>query len=144
MNPNNSRVQNESATSPWQMPAKCGCRTLSSEMRKSALSTISSPQIYTSASSQTEMSSTALGKSVNNLIITTHLLFNRISITCACSMHLALFPLDEQTCTLDIASCERLYNSLINLLKIRANKSLSSKMFLKLFYLMKWKSMKIC
>ena len=30
----------------------------------------------------------------------------RISITCACSMHLALFPLDEQTCNLDIASCE--------------------------------------
>jgi len=28
----------------------------------------------------------------------------RISITCACSMHLALFPLDEQTCNLDIAS----------------------------------------
>ena len=32
--------------------------------------------------------------------------FFRISITCACSMHLALFPLDEQTCNLDIASCE--------------------------------------
>ena len=30
----------------------------------------------------------------------------RISITCACSMHLALFPLDEQTCSLDVASCE--------------------------------------
>ena len=30
----------------------------------------------------------------------------RISITCACSMHLALFPLDEQTCTLDVASCK--------------------------------------
>jgi len=28
----------------------------------------------------------------------------RISITCFCSMYLALFPLDEQTCKLDIAS----------------------------------------
>jgi len=28
----------------------------------------------------------------------------RISITCACPMHLSLFPLDQQTCTLDIAS----------------------------------------
>merc|ERR1719189_2036087 len=28
----------------------------------------------------------------------------RISITCACAMHLALFPLDEQTCDLDVAS----------------------------------------
>ena len=27
-------------------------------------------------------------------------------MTCACSMHLALFPLDEQTCYLNIASCE--------------------------------------
>ena len=38
--------------------------------------------------------------------MTTHISNGRISITCACSMHLALFPLDEQTCTLDIASCE--------------------------------------
>ena len=30
----------------------------------------------------------------------------RVSITCACSMHLALFPLDEQKCDLDVASCE--------------------------------------
>ena len=29
----------------------------------------------------------------------------RISLTCFCSMYLALFPLDEQTCNLDIASC---------------------------------------
>jgi len=28
----------------------------------------------------------------------------RISLTCFCSMYLALFPLDEQTCNLDIAS----------------------------------------
>jgi len=28
----------------------------------------------------------------------------RVSITCACSMHLALFPLDEQKCDLDVAS----------------------------------------
>jgi len=28
----------------------------------------------------------------------------RVSLTCACSMHLALFPLDEQTCHLNIAS----------------------------------------
>ena len=32
----------------------------------------------------------------------------RISITCFCSMYLALFPLDEQTCKLDIASCKHL------------------------------------
>ena len=30
----------------------------------------------------------------------------RISITCACSIHLALFPLDEQTGTLAVASCK--------------------------------------
>ena len=30
----------------------------------------------------------------------------RISLTCFCSMYLALFPLDEQTCVLDIASCK--------------------------------------
>ena len=30
----------------------------------------------------------------------------RVSLTCACSMHLALFPLDMQTCNLDVASCE--------------------------------------
>ena len=39
----------------------------------------------------------------------------RISLTCFCSMYLALFPLDEQTCNLDIASCKfdesRLYTS---------------------------------
>ena len=34
--------------------------------------------------------------------------FFRVSLTCACSMHLALFPLDEQTCYLNIASCEHL------------------------------------
>jgi len=28
----------------------------------------------------------------------------RVSLTCGCSMHLALFPLDEQTCALNIAS----------------------------------------
>jgi len=28
----------------------------------------------------------------------------RVSLTCACSMHLALFPLDKQTCNLDVAS----------------------------------------
>jgi len=37
----------------------------------------------------------------------------RISITCACSMHLALFPLDEQTCTLDIASYGWAKNDLV-------------------------------
>ena len=31
----------------------------------------------------------------------------RISLTCFCSMYLALFPLDEQTCNLDIASCKQ-------------------------------------
>ena len=30
----------------------------------------------------------------------------RVSLTCACSMHLALFPLDKQTCNLDVASCK--------------------------------------
>jgi anionic glutamate receptor len=39
-------------------------------------------------------------------ILVFQLLSQRISITCACSMHLALFPLDEQKCTLDVASCE--------------------------------------
>ena len=34
----------------------------------------------------------------------------RVSITCACSMHLALFPLDEQKCDLDVASCEHQKN----------------------------------
>ena len=33
----------------------------------------------------------------------------RVSLTCACSMHLALFPLDKQTCNLDVASCEYQY-----------------------------------
>ena len=33
----------------------------------------------------------------------------RVSLTCACSMHLALFPLDMQTCNLDVASCEYTY-----------------------------------
>jgi len=37
----------------------------------------------------------------------------RISITCACSMHLALFPLDEQTCTLDVASYGWTKNDLV-------------------------------
>ena len=40
----------------------------------------------------------------------------RVSLTCACSMHLALFPLDKQTCNLDVASCksfsERQYSSI--------------------------------
>jgi hypothetical protein len=30
----------------------------------------------------------------------------RVSLTCACSMQLALFPLDKQTCNLDVASCK--------------------------------------
>ena len=33
----------------------------------------------------------------------------RVSLTCACSMHLALFPLDKQTCNLDVASCKFKY-----------------------------------
>ena len=41
----------------------------------------------------------------------------RISLTCACPMHLALFPLDEQICNLDIASC-KFY--LINCFPVRA------------------------
>ena len=34
---------------------------------------------------------------------------HRVSLTCACSMHLALFPMDEQTCRLNIASCKLLF-----------------------------------
>ena len=30
----------------------------------------------------------------------------RVSLTCACSMHLGLFPMDQQTCNLDVASCK--------------------------------------
>ena len=30
----------------------------------------------------------------------------RVSLTCACAMYLRLFPLDKQTCNLDVASCE--------------------------------------
>ena len=30
----------------------------------------------------------------------------RVSLTCACSMQLHLFPLDKQTCNLDVASCK--------------------------------------
>ena len=41
----------------------------------------------------------------------------RVSLTCACSMHLALFPLDMQTCNLDVASCE--YTYLIYIIRIR-------------------------
>ena len=39
----------------------------------------------------------------------------RVSLTCACSMHLALFPLDMQTCNLDVTSCEYMYLICINL-----------------------------
>ena len=48
----------------------------------------------------------------------------RVSITCACSMHLALFPLDEQKCDLDVASCELpvifnvIFNAILNILLI--------------------------
>jgi len=37
----------------------------------------------------------------------------RVSLTCACSMHLALFPLDKQTCNLDVASYGWTANDLI-------------------------------
>lgn len=37
----------------------------------------------------------------------------RVSLTCACSMHLALFPLDMQTCNLDVASYGWTTNDLI-------------------------------
>ena len=41
----------------------------------------------------------------------------RVSLTVACSMHLALFPLDKQTCSLDVASCKYIdpiyYNKLL-------------------------------
>jgi len=37
----------------------------------------------------------------------------RVSLTCACSMHLALFPLDKQTCNLDVASYGWTMNDLI-------------------------------
>ena len=38
----------------------------------------------------------------------------RVSLTCACSMHLALFPLDKQTCNLDVASCKSFLKDNIN------------------------------
>eukprot|EP00088_Acartia_fossae_P065169 TRINITY_DN80303_c0_g1_i1.p1 TRINITY_DN80303_c0_g1~~TRINITY_DN80303_c0_g1_i1.p1 ORF type:complete len:410 (+),score=67.89 TRINITY_DN80303_c0_g1_i1:112-1230(+) len=37
----------------------------------------------------------------------------RVSLTCGCSMHLALFPLDEQTCALNIASYGWTKNDLV-------------------------------
>ncbi len=37
----------------------------------------------------------------------------RVSLTCACSMHLQLFPLDKQTCNLDVASYGWTMNDLI-------------------------------
>ena len=49
----------------------------------------------------------------------------RVSLTCACSMHLALFPLDMQTCNLDVASCE--YTYLIYIIKIGQKKLLDNK-----------------
>jgi len=45
----------------------------------------------------------------------------RISITCACSMHLALFPLDEQKCSLDIASYGWTKNDLVYVWKTSGN-----------------------
>ena len=30
----------------------------------------------------------------------------RVSLICTCGMYLALFPFDEQTCNLDVASCK--------------------------------------
>ena len=45
----------------------------------------------------------------------------RISITCACPMHLSLFPLDQQTCTLDIASCESFVLSTVIQSTVRMN-----------------------
>ena len=47
----------------------------------------------------------------------------RVSLTCACSMHLALFPLDMQTCNLDVASCE--YTYLIYIITARSKKLLN-------------------
>ena len=44
------------------------------------------------------------------MIIMVIIIILRVSITCACSMHLALFPLDEQKCDLDVASCEHQKN----------------------------------
>ena len=44
------------------------------------------------------------------IIVIIIIMISRVSITCACSMHLALFPLDEQKCDLDVASCEHQKN----------------------------------
>ena len=33
-------------------------------------------------------------------------LFCRVSLICSCNMYLALFPMDEQTCHLNVASCK--------------------------------------
>ena len=30
----------------------------------------------------------------------------RVSLICECGMYLSLFPFDQQTCTLDVASCK--------------------------------------
>ena len=43
----------------------------------------------------------------------------RVSLTCACSMHLALFPLDKQTCNLDVASCKFVLLIIKNLSLVR-------------------------
>ena len=40
----------------------------------------------------------------------------RVSLICSCSMHLALFPMDEQTCHLNVASCK--YNKMVLLIFI--------------------------
>ena len=58
----------------------------------------------------------------------------RVSLTCACSMHLALFPLDMQTCNLDVASCE--YTYLFYIIKIgkkKLLKKLSRNIYVRVF-----------
>ena len=38
-------------------------------------------------------------------ILVFHIFF-RVSLVCSCDMHLALFPMDEQTCYIFLASCK--------------------------------------
>ena len=47
-----------------------------------------------------QLSIHVLGINVTSIIIT------RVSLICSCPMFLALFPFDEQTCPLSIASCK--------------------------------------
>ena len=44
---------------------------------------------------------------------------SRVSLICSCTMHLALFPLDEQTCHLNVASCKYFHCFFSNIISFR-------------------------